>query len=274
MSFCLVLNIDIAHMPNEHKGKFLAEIHCFLSDQEFAPFRSAVSKRADVYHSNDKEYDNMIKIRKIISTLMTYKGNFSIYKVQEDSREEIAVRELETIMAQFKTIHKLPHFKYNPNVYENGIISFNRDICEVCHNESHFILEISYGESDLEAICVDCVANGRAAREYDVFFNSYFPQTFNDSSRTEELTLRTPGFLSWQEIRWMEHCQDFCAYIKKVNWDDIAHLEEEVMDDLLYEASLYKDELDDIKKYLNGYMEGHLFQCLHCGKHRITTDLP
>lgn len=274
MSFSLVLNIDVSQLQNIHKGKFFAEVKQLLSDQDFDPFRTAVSEGADVYNANEKEYGKIMIMSKITSILMKYNGRFSIYKVNNGTSEEISVKGLETILGEFKAAHNLPHFRYNPNVYENGVVSFYNDVCEVCRQESDYFVEGCYGERDLEVICINCVASGRAAVEQDVYFNTHYPQTFRDDDRFEELTKRTPHFFSWQEVPWAEHCQDYCAYIKKVKWNDIKHLEIELMEDLLYIANSYNYEIEDIKKYLNGYMDGHLFQCLHCGSHKLITDLP
>jgi uncharacterized protein CbrC (UPF0167 family) len=77
-----------------------------------------------------------------------------------------------------------------------------------------------------------------------------------------------------QEISWLEHCNDFCAYIGKVDWEGVSYLESELHSDLTLEASKYNLEHGDLKKALDSYLVGHLFKCIHCGKHRLTTDLP
>ncbi len=274
MSYTLTLEINLAELANQQKGSFFSEVSKFIPKEDFQPFRKAVSKSTEVYAALDYEYDKMLNMRKIIKLLDDMTTKFTIYQEIEKGKLSISLLDLETIIEEFKLIHKLPYFKYHPNVYESGSISYYKDICEVCNRESSFFHEGFYGESDLEEVCVHCIASGKAGEEHDVFFNNQYPTSFEDAHKVEELHLRTPSILSWQEISWLEHCEDFCAYVGSVNWEEISHLEKELHDDLMTEASEYNLEQEEFKKALNTYIVGHLFTCLHCGKHRLTTDLP
>ncbi|MEH6978944.1 CbrC family protein [Bacillus pseudomycoides] len=40
----------------------------------------------------------------------------------------------------------------------------------------------------------------------------------------KELIHRTPGYGGWQQEYWLSHCNDFCAFIGYVEWEEIAHL--------------------------------------------------
>ncbi|MBO1511006.1 CbrC family protein [Metabacillus bambusae] len=274
MSYTLILEIDLVELNNNQKGTFLSEVSKYISTQDFESFRRSVSNSTEVYHVLDTEYNKIINIRKIIKRLNDYTTKFTIYQETEDKKITITLLDLENIIDEFKVIHQLPYFKYHPNVYESGSISYYKDICEVCNQESSFFNEGSYGESDLEVICVHCIASGKAGKEHDVFFNYQYPISFKDDNKVAELHLRTPSIPSWQEISWLEHCNDFCAYIGIVDWEGVRHLEPELQSDLTIEASKYNLQQSDLKNALNSYIVGHLYKCLHCGKYRLTTDLP
>lgn len=273
MSYTLILEVDLAELNNNQKGTFFSEVSKFISAEDFELFRRAVSNKTKVYNVFDTEYNKIIHIKKIIKLLNEDTTKFTIYQKTEDEKNIISLLDLENIIDEFKVIHQLPYFKYHPHVYESGCISFYKDICEVCNQESSFFNEGCYGESDLEVICVHCIASGKAGEEYDVSFNYQYPISFKDDHKVEELHLRTPSILSWQEIPWLEHCNDFCAYKGIVDWERVIHLEPEIHNDLTIEATKYNLEQGDFKNALNSYIVGHLFKCLHCGKHRLTSDL-
>jgi hypothetical protein len=151
--------------PNQQKGAFFWEVNKLLFNRDFSPFRQAVNHKAEVYSALDTEYDKLINIRKIIKLLEKYESlvHYQITKNihTEDKQDFISVQELETIIEDFKDVHKLPYFKYNPNVYKSSSIAYTSDICEVCDQESSFLVEGPYyGINELEMICVHCVASG------------------------------------------------------------------------------------------------------------------
>lgn len=274
MSYALILEIDLTKLDNSQKGKFFSEVSKIIPTQEFQSFRKAVSKKTEVYTVFDTEYNKLINFKKIIKLLDDDSESFTIYQKTDEKIITISLFDFENIFDGFMDVHQLPYFKYHPNVYETGSISYFKAVCEVCNQESSFIIEGCYGENDLEVICVHCIASGKAGMEPDVFFNYQFPLTFNNQNIVEELQSRTPSILSWQEITWLEHCNDFCSYIGIVDWEGISHLELEIQSDITREAAKYNLKNDDFKNAMNSYIVGHLFMCIHCGKHRLTTELP
>jgi uncharacterized protein CbrC (UPF0167 family) len=270
----IVLEINMAEMPNDQKGKFFPRVKSMVGDNDFMPFRSAVTSRQEVYFLQEKQYDRMLRVKKIAELTGGLGGEFTIYRKNQTGKKEISLQELEEEIAQFKTVNELPAFRYHPNVYELGILDFYEDECQVCCRTGHFFSGGGhFGESDIEVICIDCLSSGRAASECKVQFNTGWLES-QDINKTEELNAKTPGILSWQEVEWQQHCHDFCAYIGRFKWDDIAHLEEELTADLLAEADMFNVSTAEMKRILNKYAVGHLFQCLHCGQHRMTADLP
>lgn len=270
----ILLEINLTRLKNKQKGQFFAKVRNLMSSEDFEPFRKAIDKSAVVYSASEIEYDKLLILRKIIGLLNEFTAAFSIFQQMNERLIPISLTDFEHIIERFKNVCELPSFKYYPNVYESGSLSFYINKCEVCNKDSFCFQEGCYGESGIEVICVHCITSGKAGKEHDIFFNNQYPITFLDDNKIEEINLRTPSILSWQEISWLEHCNDFCAYIGNFNWVEILHLEEELQNDLTLEAAEYDLEIADFKNALNTYIFGHLFQCLHCGKHRLTTDLP
>jgi len=172
---------------------------------------------------------------------------------------------------------ELPKFKYHSDPIKSGVIVKERTLCPVCREVKEYRYENKpYGEVDLEGICPWCIADGRAAKEYDVDFNDYYDYSSEvNKSQIEELVKRTPTYISWQTEYWLTHCHDFCAFIKYVGWAEIEHLYNELKDDIDETCKWMHLSLEEFKDYLfnDGDFQGYLFRCIHCGKHRLHTDL-
>ncbi len=167
-------------------------------------------------------------------------------------------------------------FKYNPNAEKLGIIKREKTNCPVCMQERDAVYEGPfYAEEEVEGICPWCIKNGEAAKKYEgEFQDTASCEDVDSEDAVVELTTRTPGYTGWQQEKWLSHCGDFCAFQNYVGWDDIKHLKNELEDDLdeiKEEYELTQKELEE--SLLNkGTMQGYLFQCLHCGQHRLAAD--
>ncbi|MGM9925784.1 MAG: CbrC family protein [Bacillus sp. (in: firmicutes)] len=167
-------------------------------------------------------------------------------------------------------INKLPKFKYHPNVYQCGVVKFSNNICECCGRTVDAYIERIYSEEDVECICLDCIASGKAAEKFDGSFIQD-ADSIDNPEATEELFCRTPGYESWQGENWKACCNDYCAYLGTVGTKE---LEKMGIADELFEEDGSFDGWDDARKYLvkDGSMCGYLFQCLHCGKYHLVID--
>lgn len=171
---------------------------------------------------------------------------------------------------------QLPSFRYNPDALSLGIIKKEFTHCPVCDQQRDHVYEGPfYSEEEVEGICPWCIHDGSAAKKYNGEFQD--AASCEETSKEEyviELTTRTPGYSGWQQEQWLSHCGDFCAYKGPVGWKEIQHLEEELEHDIetiLSDYDLTKKELQrSLKK--DGSMQGYLFQCLHCGEHRLCAD--
>jgi uncharacterized protein len=170
----------------------------------------------------------------------------------------------------------LPAFRYHPDPVGNGVIVQESTKCPACGKKRPYqYVGPFYSEEEIEGICPWCIADGSAAEKFDAEFQDAAScEPVSDPDRLLELTTRTPGYSGWQQEVWLSHCDDFCAFIGCVGWPEI----ETVADDL-------KDDIEEIQRQMQmtpeqfqdslvngGSHQGYLFRCLHCGKHRLTTD--
>jgi uncharacterized protein CbrC (UPF0167 family) len=121
-----------------------------------------------------------------------------------------------------------------------------------------------------------CIKDGSAAKKFNGEFQD--PGSCDDVEKKEyleELVTRTPGYSGWQQERWLSHCGDFCALKGYAGWKEVADLKEDLINDLNQIKQDYDLTRKELEKFLinAGSMQGYLFQCLHCGKHRFTIDV-
>jgi hypothetical protein len=170
----------------------------------------------------------------------------------------------------------LPTFKYHPDPLTTGIIKNEQTTCPVCQQVRDYVyVGPFYTVSEVKGLCPWCIKSGAAAKAYD--------GSFQDESNCEdvaqpkyvdELIHCTPGYFGWQQERWLSHCGDFCAYLGNVGWNEI----ESKQSDLTADIDQIKSEMDltqaEFERLLfkEGDFQGYLFQCLHCSKHRLTSD--
>src|SRR5690606_27521993 len=149
--------------------------------------------------------------------------------------------------------------------------------CPTCGQGRNYVYEGPfYSIEDVQGLCPWCIKDGSAAKKYDgAFQDAASCEPVENPEFLIELTTRTPGYSGWQQERWLSHCGDFCAQTDYVGWEEIKHLKDEFMDDLDEIKSDHRLTQQELEKYLinNGSMQGYLFQCLHCGQHRLTVDM-
>lgn len=171
----------------------------------------------------------------------------------------------------------LPRFKYNPDAVSLGIIKNERTLCPVCEREREYVyMGPFYSVEEIGGICPWCIKDGAAARKYGgAFQDAGSCDPVEDQARLEELTKRTPGYSGWQQEVWLGHCGDFCALKGYVGWNEVKHLAEELEEDLIEITKDPRFSQENIERYMvkSGSMQGYLFQCLHCGKHRLAVDM-
>ena len=174
-------------------------------------------------------------------------------------------------------MEKLPEFKYNPTALKLGVIKKENTNCPVCEKKKDYVYTGPfYTTENVEGICPWCIKDGSASEKYNgEFQDSASCEPVDSQELLMELITKTPGYVGWQQEQWLSHCGDFCAIKAYVGWTEIAHLKEELKNDIDQVKSDYNLTQNELETYLvnNGGMQGYLFKCLHCGQHRFTVDM-
>lgn len=166
-------------------------------------------------------------------------------------------------------------FKYHVDPIKTKVIKTDKVVtCECCAKETPIYYDGSfYAVDEVEFLCPECISTGKASDKFKGEFQQSHDEV-SDKNKIDALCYRTPGYISWQGEHWLAHCDDFCAFVDYVGWKEIAEmgLESEIEDDLTNES--HRFDIAVIKQNMknDGDMQGYLFRCLICGKHRLYVD--
>ncbi|MBR6046061.1 MAG: CbrC family protein [Ruminococcus sp.] len=172
----------------------------------------------------------------------------------------------------------IPTFRYHPDPIGTGaFIQGEARKCDCCGTSTEVWYENPFytAADGVECICPECIASGRAAAQFGgEFQDAASTDSVSDPARLDELVHRTPGYCGWQQEYWLAHCDDFCAFVGYVGWDEIKEMGIEKEIEETYDQDICGFGLEDIKENLtnNGGMQGYLFRCLHCGRHLLYAD--
>lgn len=170
-------------------------------------------------------------------------------------------------------LSKLPKFKYHPNIYDpekvcDGVI-FGEGVCQCCGKAVDVYVGHIYSAEDIDCICMNCVADGSAAKKFDGEFIQD-AEKVSDKAKTDELFKRTPGYCSWQGENWLSCCDDYCEYLGDVGYTQLKSMGlEHIIDEHKAESGI---DFDNNMVTSGGSLAGYLFRCIHCGKYRLWTD--
>jgi uncharacterized protein len=171
---------------------------------------------------------------------------------------------------------KIPSFKYNPDPFKIGVFKNEKGICPSCQKGTDVVYcGPFYSTTEVEGFCPSCIKNGLAALKFNgEFQDSATCENVENSDYIDELVHRTPGYCGWQQEVWLSHCGDFCQILGYVGWDDIEIIRDELITDIERITSDFGITVDELKKSLkqNGSLQGYLFKCVKCGKHRLHVD--
>ena len=165
-------------------------------------------------------------------------------------------------------------FKYHIDPLKTGVLKNDKEVvCECCNKMTNVYYDGPiFSESNICYLCPNCIKSGKAHNKFNCdFFEDW--DTIDDNTKTDELRYRTPGIITWQSSYWLSHCNDYCAFVDYVGWNEIVDLgiEKEIEEDYSKNGEY---DIEEVKKYLENYgsMQGYLFKCLHCGKYRLWID--
>ena len=166
-----------------------------------------------------------------------------------------------------------PIFKYHPDPFKTEVFKRREEAvrCPCCGKETFVTYEGPfYSVENVEHLCPDCIASGAAAEKFDgAFQDSESVDEIDAPEALEELTCRTPGYCGWQQEYWRAHCDDFCAFLGAVGYEELLELG--VLAEVLEVLEDWQREgIQELEK--NGDAQGFLFRCLHCGRHLLQID--
>lgn len=181
----------------------------------------------------------------------------------------------------------LPHFKYHPNAYKLDVFKGSKKTCQCCNQARGYIYDKSvYAVDNIDALCPWCIADGSAAKKFDAEFiqdieppNGDFTKAPTlDAAVIDELSHRTPGYVSWQGEYWLTHCSDGCEFHGDLQQNELLTLPEATVNLFKQEhAYLFGSNETIVELNKNYFPAGDLalykFVCRHCGFIRLHCDM-
>ena len=167
-------------------------------------------------------------------------------------------------------------FKYHPDPLNTGaFLDDEKATCDCCERDTAiYYLGSFYAEEEIEVLCPECIASGKAAETFEgTFVDEESIEEVDNELACEELLYRTPSYMGMQQERWLAHCNDYCEFLGQVKWSELVEhgLIEEIKEDKMLTEEW---DLGSIEKTVdsNDDLQLYLFRCRHCGKHRIWID--
>ena len=173
----------------------------------------------------------------------------------------------------------LPDFRYHPDPLTTGSVKPSKVVCACCQQARGYIYEASvYGPAELRGkLCPWCIADGKAAGRFNVFFSVEDPLVEADIPRQAiiEVTRRTPGYSSWQQEEWQVCCGDACAFYGDATVEELKALDGKALERLQKKWPITPQRW---KKLLQVYVPGggvsvFRFVCRACGQATYALDL-
>jgi len=173
----------------------------------------------------------------------------------------------------------LPTFRYHPDPVSSGVFAVSDVACGCCGAVRGYIYTGPvYATSPLrDRVCPWCIADGAAAARYGASFASGHDLATAGVPRwiVDEVVLRTPSYLSWQDPQWLSHCKDACAFLGEAQATDVARATEATKRAWMEE---YGQSERNWLEVTTGYRPGcnsalYKFACLDCGVVLFAWDL-
>jgi uncharacterized protein CbrC (UPF0167 family) len=170
-----------------------------------------------------------------------------------------------------------PAFPYYRDPVADGTIERSTEECAACGRARGFIVTtLAYGE-DVPAdarFCPWCIADGTAHQRFGATFNEVDLGAAEEA--TAEVSERTPGFLTWQEVGWPTHCHDVGVYLGQPSGDQLRS-NPEALDALRADLAQWDwgrddDYVRDFIDGLGGSQVAYLFECPRCATQLVRWD--
>jgi hypothetical protein len=173
----------------------------------------------------------------------------------------------------------LPTFEYHPDPLSTGSVVARKITCVSCGEERAYayVGPIYTIRTDVdERVCPWCVKSGRAAEALKASFVDarIFERDGLASEVVEEVSLRTPGFASWQGQTWVSHCRDAAAFLGDATVEDVHSITDGELSGFLRSCGLERDEWEELlPSYVpKGDPSVYKFQCRHCRQRVFAMD--
>lgn len=175
---------------------------------------------------------------------------------------------------------ELPKFTYHPEPIITGVIERSEKPC-LCCGKAHgyiYVGPVYSSEEELDdQLCPWCIADGSAAERLGASFADSHPllKAGIAPAIVEEIHLRTPAFMSWQEPEWLSHCNDACEFHGDASAKDVAEASSSTKADWLArnKANESKWALVTDRYRPGGDSALYKFICRHCGMVLFGWDL-
>ena len=171
----------------------------------------------------------------------------------------------------------LPKFVYHPDPIATGAVISSEEVCECCEKPRGFVYDsVIYAEDEILHVCPWCISSGAVAEKFDADFVDSHPlaQAGIADAIIEEVSLRTPGYTSWQQESWLSCCSDACEFHGDATKEELAALDAEGLKRLSDTTGFPVEHLPDILKFYEpkGSPAFYRFVCRHCSIVRYHGD--
>jgi uncharacterized protein len=172
----------------------------------------------------------------------------------------------------------LPQFPYHPDPIATRVIQASDETCVCCGQTRGYVYRASiYTVEKIQGrICPWCIADGTAAQKYNATFSDRHPLARARLSETiiDEVTRRTPGYISWQQEVWLACCNDACAFHGDATAQDLQELTGDDLEQFLFTNEITRNEWARIVKNYRpaGSISLYKFICRHCQKTKYGID--
>jgi len=167
-------------------------------------------------------------------------------------------------------VSDLPKFIYHPNPVATESIISSDETCECCGKARGYVYcTTPYGEQEIEFVCPWCIADGTASEKLGAIFSDSSPlaQAAISKEIIDEVTLRTPGYISWQQESWIACCDDACEFHGDADPAELAALHKNDRSRVAKDFDLPIGDFEEMLKYYQpkGSPAIYKFKCRHCG---------
>ena len=173
----------------------------------------------------------------------------------------------------------LPFFTYHPDPLATGSFEASETACVCCGRERGFLyMGPVYALEELhDQLCPWCIADGSAAARFNAEFSDGLPlvKAGVPGLVIEEVTRRTPGYISWQGDDWKCCCEDACEFHGDASREHLLALDASAVQEFMtltqWSPEKWHAFIADVYEP-GGNPAIYHFTCRSCNKHKHGLD--